>query len=121
MTWEYCGAAPANYRITEEDGQRVALCAECRADVEYRARGGKPEPEEDSGLEDPEPAAPDCGISGPHGPGAHPPAVDLTEPDEEELEPAEGRPVSEGTDAVGSATPPSPTPCWVSWRPAAST
>jgi len=38
-------------------------------------------------IEESEPAAPDCGISGPHAPGQHPPAIDLTEPDEEELEP----------------------------------
>jgi len=44
---EYCLAEPAPYRITEEDGQRIFLCHECRADVEYCARGGKPEPEEE--------------------------------------------------------------------------
>jgi hypothetical protein len=38
---EYCLAEPAPYRITEEDGQRIALCADCRADVEYCARRGK--------------------------------------------------------------------------------
>jgi hypothetical protein len=41
VTCEYCGAAPANYWITEEDGQRIFLCRECREDVAYCARRGK--------------------------------------------------------------------------------
>jgi hypothetical protein len=105
MTCEYCGATPAPYRITEEDGEQIFLCADCREDVEYCTRGGKPEPEEevevegdlwgrliDSWLSRPQPAvaaptAPqttDCGISGIHAPGAHPPPIDLDREDEEE-------------------------------------
>jgi hypothetical protein len=87
---EYCGATPANYRITEEDGKRTFLCHECR-----EKGPGEPAAMRATG----------CGIAGPHAPGAHPPAVDLTEPDEEELEPAEGRLVSEGSDATWGLTP----------------
>lgn len=55
MTCEYCGATTAPYRITEEDGQRIFLCAECREDVEYCARGGKPEPERNEPVDEVEP------------------------------------------------------------------
>jgi hypothetical protein len=54
---EYCGATPANYWITEEDGQRIALCAECRADVDYCERGGKPEPEAGESQDEVDPDA----------------------------------------------------------------
>jgi len=97
MTCEYCGAAPAPYRITEEDGQRIFLCAECREDVEYCARGGKPEPERNEPVDEVEPQA-DCGIAEPHAPGMHPPAFDLMESYEEPDETAAGRTVREGTD-----------------------
>jgi hypothetical protein len=109
MTCEYCGATPAPYRITEENGEQIFLCADCREDVEYCTRGGKPESEEevevegdlwgrliDSWLSRPQPAhgnavaAPadpettQCGITEPHAPGAHPPAINPDQEDEEE-------------------------------------